>query len=84
MGQKLTYFDAGSGALESVPPELIIELKKKIDTPIIVGGGIRSLKQIESYKKAEANVIVIGNKIEENIDFLLDIETYQKSSFRTD
>lgn len=84
MGQKLTYFDAGSGALHSVPPRLIEELKKKIDTPVIVGGGIRSVEQIEAFKNAGANVIVIGNKIEENIDFLLDIEAYQKSSFRND
>lgn len=82
MGQKLTYFDAGSGALQPVPVQLISELKKKIDTPVIVGGGIRSVEQIEAYKDAGANVIVIGNKIEENIDFLLDIATYQKSSFR--
>lgn len=84
MGQKLTYFDAGSGALQPVPESLISDLKSRIDTPVIVGGGIRSVDQIEIYKNAGANVIVIGNKIEENIDFLLDIETYQKSSFRAD
>lgn len=78
MGQKLTYFDAGSGALQSVPPQLIRDLKQKINSPVIVGGGIRSIEQIESYKHAGANVVVIGNKIEENIDFLLDIEAYQK------
>jgi len=84
MGQKLTYFDAGSGALQPVPEQLITDLKQKIHTPIIVGGGIRSVEQIELFRNAGANVIVIGNKIEENIDFLLDIETYQKSSFRAD
>ncbi|MNE10836.1 geranylgeranylglyceryl phosphate synthase-like protein [compost metagenome] len=84
MGQKLTYFDAGSGALHSVPTQLIKELKEKIDTPVIVGGGIKSLEQIKAFKNAGANVIVIGNKIEENMDFLLDIEAYQKSSFRND
>lgn len=84
MGQKLTYFDAGSGAHHSVPTQLIEELKRKIDTPVIVGGGIKSLEQIKSFRNAGANVIVIGNKIEENIDFLLDIEAYQKSSFRND
>ncbi|MDR0802858.1 geranylgeranylglyceryl/heptaprenylglyceryl phosphate synthase [Fluviicola sp.] len=83
MGQKLTYFDAGSGALYSVPTQLIEELKKKIETPVIVGGGIRSVEQIEAFKNAGANVIVIGNKIEENIDFLLDIEAYQKAHSET-
>lgn len=84
MGQKLTYFDAGSGAFQSVPPQLILDLKKKINSPVIVGGGIRSIEQIERYKHAGANVIVIGNKIEENIDFLLDIAAYQKSALRVD
>ncbi|AEA42710.1 geranylgeranylglyceryl/heptaprenylglyceryl phosphate synthase [Fluviicola taffensis] len=84
MGQQLTYFDAGSGALNAVPVNLIEELKQKINTPIIVGGGVRSIEQIESYKKVGANVIVIGTKIEENSDFLLDIESYKRSSFIID
>lgn len=77
MGQKLLYFDAGSGALEPVPQQLIAEIKQLLpDTPIIVGGGIRDAETIESMQKAGANVIVIGNKIEEDVDFLLDIQSF--------
>lgn len=76
MGQRLIYFDAGSGALIPVPAELIREIKTILPTPVIVGGGIRTLESIEAMKEAGANIIVIGNKIEEDLDFLLDIHSY--------
>jgi len=76
MGQQLIYFDAGSGALQSVPTELVQEVKTILPTPIIVGGGIRTIEAIEALKIAGANIIVIGNKIEEDIDFLLDIRSF--------
>ncbi len=77
MGQKALYFDAGSGALQPVPTSLIREIRETLpETPIIVGGGIRDLSTIESMKRAGANVIVIGNKIEEETDFLLDIRSF--------
>jgi putative glycerol-1-phosphate prenyltransferase len=78
-GKKILFFDAGSGAKESVPAELVVELRKQTNIPIIIGGGVRDRKQIEELKISKANVIVIGNKIEEDIDFLLEIEAYQKN-----
>ncbi|MDC1384441.1 MAG: geranylgeranylglyceryl/heptaprenylglyceryl phosphate synthase [Crocinitomicaceae bacterium] len=74
-GKKLLYFDAGSGAKFHVPIEVIEEINK-LNTPIIVGGGIRTLGQIQQIHTAGANIAVIGNKIEEDIDFLLDIKSY--------
>lgn len=76
MGQRLIYFDAGSGALQPVPTELIREIKETLPDPVIVGGGIRTIETIHSMKEAGANVIVIGNKIEEDLDFLLDIRAF--------
>ena len=76
-GKKLVYFDAGSGAKETVPLEFIRKLKNTIDTPIIVGGGIRTAKELIDFKKAGANVLVIGNHLEENMDFLLDIHAFK-------
>lgn len=76
-GKKLVYFDAGSGAKETVPVEFIQKLKKSIHTPIIVGGGIRTSEDLIAFKKAGANVLVIGNHLEENIDFLLDIQAFK-------
>jgi putative glycerol-1-phosphate prenyltransferase len=74
-GKKLLYFDAGSGAKFHVPIEVIEEINK-LNTPMIVGGGIRTLEQIQQIHTAGANIAVIGNKIEEDINFLLDIKSY--------
>lgn len=74
-GKKLLYVDSGSGAIHTVPFEVIQELSE-LNTPLIVGGGIRTKEQIETLAKSGANVIVIGNKIEEDIDFLIDIKSY--------
>ncbi|MFY7943574.1 MAG: geranylgeranylglyceryl/heptaprenylglyceryl phosphate synthase, partial [Crocinitomicaceae bacterium] len=58
--------------------ESMIKSVKMINSPLIVGGGIRSIEQIQKSHRAGANIVVIGNAIEENIDFLLDIANYQK------
>ena len=71
-GKSLIYLDAGSGAKNSVSTE-IIERCSKLNYPIIIGGGVRTIEQIKDAKNAGANVIVIGNHVEDNIDFLLDI-----------
>lgn len=76
MGQRLTYLDAGSGALDPVPENVIRVLSSRIKTPIIVGGGIQNTETMEQLAAAGANILVIGNKIEENIDFLLDIKSF--------
>ena len=75
-GKKLLFLDAGSGAKQHVPAKIINKLAT-LNTPIIVGGGIKSIEAIAEL--AQANVIVIGNKIEEEVDFLLDIQLYLKS-----
>ena len=77
-GKKLLYLDAGSGAKVSIPSSVIQDLQK-LNTPVIVGGGIRSLEKMEELRAAGANVIVIGNKLEEDIDFLLDIRNFKIS-----
>lgn len=75
-GKQLIYIDAGSGAKKHIPKKIVQQLSK-LNTPLIIGGGIRT---IESVKKlSEANVIVIGNKIEEEIDFLLDIKSFSEN-----
>ena len=67
------------GHKQHVPINVISEAGK-LDAPIIVGGGIRTLNQISEIHEAGANVAVIGNKIEEDIDFLLDIKSYLQNT----
>lgn len=76
-GNKVVYFDAGSGAKKPVDPAMINLVNQHLETVTIVGGGVRSIEQIEMLKAAGTNVVVIGNKIEEDIDFLLDIQIYK-------
>ena len=79
LGMQLLYLDAGSGAKECVSEKCIHALRD-LGLPIIVGGGIREIDQMAALHKSGASVVVIGNKLEEDIDFLLDVRSY-KSSF---
>lgn len=64
MGMKLVYLEAGSGASEHVPAEMIRKVKKKTDIPLIVGGGIRSSDHAGEVAKAGADIIVTGTLVE--------------------
>jgi putative glycerol-1-phosphate prenyltransferase len=80
MGNALLYFDAGSGAKKPVPTDWVERIKAITGSTIIVGGGIRTLENIQQLQSAGANIIVIGNHIEENMDFLLDLKAYTAQS----
>ena len=75
LGKKITYLDAGSGAKYPVPVQMIHELDS-VGSPIIVGGGIRAQEQIHAYANAGANVIVIGNAIEQDMNLVLDLRSH--------
>lgn len=73
-GKKAIFLDAGSGALNSVP-SIVIEQIAALGAPLIVGGGIKTIEQYQELRDAGANLIVIGNALEENTDFLLDVHS---------
>jgi putative glycerol-1-phosphate prenyltransferase len=77
-GKKIVFFDAGSGASSTVPNEILNEFYTYSNEITIVGGGVSDIETMEQFKKANANVIVIGNKLESNIDFLLDIANFNQ------
>ena len=58
------YLEGGSGAAKPVPPEMIRMVKKVIDVPLIVGGGIRTKEQALAAASAGADIIVTGNIVE--------------------
>src|SRR5690554_366474 len=64
MGVKLIYLEAGSGAVYPVKPALIQAVKKVIQIPLIVGGGIRTQKQKEQAYEAGADMVVMGTIFE--------------------
>lgn len=64
LGLKLIYMDAGSGAKQPIPFELIRAVAKTIEIPLIVGGGIRSPRQVEASVRGGAAFVVVGTAIE--------------------
>jgi len=64
LGMHFIYLEAGSGAKKPVPPQMIRAVKRYIDIPLIVGGGIKSSKQALVAASAGANIIVTGNVVE--------------------
>lgn len=73
LGMKLVYLEAGSGAINPVNIEIIELVKNSIRIPLIVGGGIRSKKQIKEAYSAGADLIVIGTAFEDDELFFEEI-----------
>lgn len=72
MGNKVIYLEAGSGALNPVLPKVIKSVKENISIPLIVGGGIRSEKELQEAYDNGADLVVIGTAFEENSDLLIN------------
>jgi len=64
LGMRFIYLEAGSGAKKPVPREMIRAVKKSIDVPLIIGGGIRTRAQALAAASAGADIIVTGNVVE--------------------
>jgi putative glycerol-1-phosphate prenyltransferase len=79
LGLKLIYLDSGSGAQIPVSESIIQAVKKHTDTPLIVGGGINSLQKASKALAAGADIIVVGNAIEENPNFLFEMASLVNS-----
>jgi putative glycerol-1-phosphate prenyltransferase len=66
IGNKLIYLDGGSGAINTVPEQMIKKISNNINLPIIVGGGIKTQEQINKAFLAGATIVVIGTAFENN------------------
>lgn len=69
LGNQLIYLEAGSGAKQPVPTEMIELISQNIEIPVIVGGGIVDLHGIQKAYKAGADLVVIGTAFENNNRF---------------
>jgi putative glycerol-1-phosphate prenyltransferase len=79
LGHSLVYLDAGSGAENPINPQMIKIIRKTIKSPIIVGGGIRNGETLYEIFEAGADVVVIGNYLESNPNFLSEMAAVKKS-----
>lgn len=63
-GHRIIFTDAGSAAYEPVPVEIVTAVRKAIDVPYLVAGGVRTAKQAGDIIKAGADWIQIGTAAE--------------------
>jgi phosphoglycerol geranylgeranyltransferase len=73
LGLKLIYLDAGSGAEREISAKMISTVRKSVNVPLIVGGGINTSQKALNALEAGADLIVIGNALEKDPDLLTEI-----------
>jgi phosphoglycerol geranylgeranyltransferase len=67
IGFKMVYMEAGSGVANSVPDEMIRKVRKFIDIPLIIGGGVTAPEDAREKVLAGADILVQGTFIEETV-----------------
>jgi phosphoglycerol geranylgeranyltransferase len=75
LGLKLIYMDGGSGARFPVSSKMISSVSQNISVPLIIGGGIKTADKAIENCHAGADIIVIGNAIEDNPDIIFEMAT---------
>jgi putative glycerol-1-phosphate prenyltransferase len=73
MGLQFIYLDAGSGAEKEISAKMISAVRKAVNIPLIVGGGINSAQKAINALEAGADLIVIGNALEKDPDLLTEV-----------
>ena len=66
LGLHMIYLEAGSGAENPVPTEIINAVRENVSIPVAVGGGLRSRQEISDAFHAGADLIILGNGCEKN------------------
>lgn len=72
LGFHMIYLEAGSGAENPVPTEIINAVRENISIPIAVGGGLRSRQEISDAFLAGADLIILGNGCEKDPGLLAE------------
>ena len=82
LGMRFVYLEAGSGVKEPIPPEAVRIVRTMVDIPLIVGGGLRKVEQIEEATAAGANIIVTGTVVEQTVDIEELINAFVEAAAR--
>jgi len=64
LGMELFYLEAGSGASSPISNRMIKAVKKNIDIPLIIGGGIKDAETARQKTQAGADIIITGTRLE--------------------
>ena len=73
LGLKLIFMDGGSGAKNPISEAMIKAVRKSVDVPLIIGGGISSGEKAIANCRAGADIIVVGNAIEKDENLIGEI-----------
>ncbi len=65
-GMKMVFMEAGSGAENPVPDEMIRVVSEYVEIPLIVGGGLNSPEEAERKIASGASFVVVGDKFEKD------------------
>jgi phosphoglycerol geranylgeranyltransferase len=63
-GMDMFYIEAGSGAPEPPPPEMVKAVSDAVSIPVVVGGGITDAEKAKNVAGAGADVVVTGTLVE--------------------
>ena len=72
LGMNYFYLEAGSGATNPVAPKAIQTVKKSVGSPLFVGGGLNSPERVKAAFDAGADVVVLGNGVENDPSLLAE------------
>jgi putative glycerol-1-phosphate prenyltransferase len=72
LGMQMIYLEAGSGATNPVPLNIVKAVRQNISIPLAVGGGIKSKDEVEDIYNAGADLIILGNGCEKNPELLIE------------
>ncbi len=64
LGQRIIFTDVGSAAFAPIPTEMVAAVKKTIEIPYLVGGGIKTPEQAGKIIEAGADWVQIGTVVE--------------------
>jgi len=78
LGMHLIYLEAGSGALYPVPPEMVEFLRYRTTLPLVVGGGIKTVEELENAYDAGADMVVVGNIFEKEPEKIIEFVNFTK------
>jgi len=73
LGLRAMYLDAGSGAEREISVKMIATVRKAINIPLIIGGGINTSRKALNALEAGADMIIIGNALEKDPELLIEI-----------
>ena len=70
LGLRTIYLDTGSGADRTVSPDMVAPVRRTVQLPNIVGGGIRDAAPARGLCDAGADVVVVGTAFEQDPELI--------------